>query len=73
MRQFLNTLVTEWGNVGDSASVTLFLGSILDMLPTVAALLSIVWFSLRIWESETVQSLVMRRRIKHEKDTTNRS
>jgi hypothetical protein len=69
MRAFIDKLILEWGNIGDGMSVSLFMGTLLDMLPTVAALLSILWFSLRIWESETIQSLLMRRRIdKHNED-----
>jgi len=39
----------------DAASVATVLGTITDMLPAIAALLSIVWTGLRIWETETVK------------------
>ena len=39
----------------DVAAVAGGLGSWLAILPDVAALLSIVWLALRIWESDTVR------------------
>ena len=39
----------------DFASIATVLGTLADMLPAIAALLSIVWSLLRIYESKTVQ------------------
>jgi hypothetical protein len=36
-------------------------GSWLSLLPDVAALLSIIWLALRIWEAETIKRLLRRR------------
>jgi hypothetical protein len=42
-------------HVADALSVTTMLGTLFQMLPNIAALLTIVWTTLRIYESETVQ------------------
>jgi hypothetical protein len=39
----------------DVASVITAVGTFMEYLPSVAALLSIVWTGLRIWETETVR------------------
>lgn len=39
----------------DALSILTVLGTLVDALPAVAALLSIVWSILRIYESKTVQ------------------
>ena len=37
------------------------LGSLFEILPAIASLLSVIWLLLRIWESETVQRIIGRR------------
>lgn len=44
----------------DNISVVAGLGVILGWLPTVLSIVTIVWFSLRIWESDTVRGLTKR-------------
>lgn len=44
----------------DSISILAGLGVLLSWLPTVFSLVSIVWFSIRIWESDTVRGLTNR-------------
>ena len=39
----------------DAASVVTAIGAFMDILPSVAALFTIIWTGLRIWESETVR------------------
>ena len=39
----------------DSAAIFATVGSVTDMLPPVAALFTIVWTALRIYEMKTVQ------------------
>jgi hypothetical protein len=39
----------------DSAAIFATVGSVTDMLPPVAAVFTIVWTALRIYEMETVQ------------------
>ena len=45
-------------HVVDALSILTVLGTLADMLPSVAALFTIVWTGLRIWESATVQNWV---------------
>ena len=39
----------------DALSVITVLGTLADMLPSIAAVFTIVWTSLRIWETDTVR------------------
>jgi hypothetical protein len=41
----------------DSVSIVTVVGTLADILPAVAALFTIVWTALRIWETDTVRSL----------------
>jgi len=42
----------------DSVSIVTVVGTLADILPAVAALFTIVWTALRIWETETVQKFL---------------
>lgn len=44
----------------DSGAVALWVASVANILPSIAALLSIIWFLLRIAESKTVQHMLGR-------------
>ena len=46
----------------DLLSVTTVLGTLVEWLPSIAALLSIIWTSLRIWEMITGKSISERRK-----------
>ena len=46
----------------DGLSIITVLGTLADMLPSVAAVFTIVWTALRIWETTTVQSWVKKLR-----------
>ena len=52
----------EWSDtvkhIMDGASVVTAVGTITNMLPAVAALFTILWTGIRIYESETVQKLL---------------
>lgn len=48
--------------VADAASLAAAIGTVAGWLPPLAALLTIIWTGLRIWESPTVQGWVRRRR-----------
>jgi len=50
----------------DGISFLTVVGSLLEMLPAISAVLSIVWVSIRIWETETVQRVVGRKQPKDE-------
>lgn len=47
---------------GDAVSITTVLGAIAGILPAVAALLTIVWTGIRIYETRTVQDWLAKRR-----------
>jgi hypothetical protein len=46
----------------DGASLITVIGTLVEFLPAVSALLSIVWLAIRIYETETVQKLVNRKK-----------
>ena len=45
----------------DFASIATVLGTLTDMLPAVAALFTIVWTAIRIYETKTVQGWLGRK------------
>jgi hypothetical protein len=45
----------------DAVSVVTVVGTLAGLLPAIAALFTIVWTSIRIYESKTVQDLLKRR------------
>jgi len=46
----------------DGASLITVIGTLVEFLPAVSALLSIVWVAIRIYETETVQKLLNRKK-----------
>jgi hypothetical protein len=44
----------------DVLSVATVIGALVDILPSIAALFTIVWTGLRIWETDTVRKLTGR-------------
>ena len=46
----------------DGISFLTVVGSLLEMLPAISAVLSIVWVSIRIWETKTVQNIFNRKK-----------
>ena len=46
--------------VGDAVSVFTVVGTLIQMLPSVAALITIVWTGIRIYETDTVKDLIKR-------------
>ena len=53
----LSNTAKHWG---DGLSVLAVVGTLADMLPSVAAILTIVWTGIRIYETATVQRLLGR-------------
>ena len=47
-------------HVVDALSFATVLGTLVDMLPSIAAVFTIVWTGIRIWETSTVQGLLGR-------------
>lgn len=48
-------------HVVDALSIMTVVGTLVEMLPSIAALFTIVWTLIRIWETETVQNLFGRK------------
>ena len=48
-------------HVVDVLSIMTVVGTLVEMLPSVAAIFTIVWTGIRIWETETVQNLLGRK------------
>lgn len=46
---------------GDVLSVTTVVGTLAGLLPSIAAIFTIVWTSIRIYETDTVQKLLRRK------------
>ena len=45
----------------DAVSVLTVVGTLSDILPPVAALITIIWTAIRIYETDTVQGLIGRK------------
>ena len=52
-------------HVVDALSIMTVVGTLVEMLPSVAAIFTIVWTAIRIWETETVQNLFGRKGTKN--------
>ena len=48
-------------SVGDVLSIVTVVGTLIEMLPSVAAIFTIVWTGIRIWETDTVQRMLGRK------------
>lgn len=53
-------------NLGDLAAAGILVGTLAQLLPAIAALFTIIWTGLRIYESKTVQRLVHPKTVKKE-------
>ena len=42
----------------DALSVATVIGTLVEMLPSVAAIFTIIWTAIRIWETDTVQKFL---------------
>jgi hypothetical protein len=51
---------------GDIFFIAVVLGALVDFLPSLATVLTVVWMAIRIWETRTVQGIIarLRRRMK---------
>ena len=47
--------------VGDVLSIGTVIGTLAGLLPSIAAMFTIVWTSIRIYETDTVQRLLRRK------------
>jgi hypothetical protein len=49
-------------HITDGLSIVTVIGTLADILPALAALFSLVWSLIRIWETKTVQDWVSRKK-----------
>ena len=54
----LNQMSEGAKHVGDAVSVITVVGTLAQILPSIAALFTIVWSAIRIYETDTVQKLL---------------
>lgn len=47
-------------HIGDALSVSVVVATIASWLPAIAAVMSIIWTAIRIWETETVQNFIQK-------------
>ena len=52
-------------HIMDAFSVVTVLGTLTDMLPSIAALFTIIWTGIRIFETKTVQKLIGKKDAEH--------
>lgn len=45
----------------DAFSLTAMLGSLISVLPSVSAVLTVLWMAIRVYETDTVQKLLNRK------------
>lgn len=45
-------------HIGDAVSIVTVVGTLAQVLPSIAAIFTIVWTSIRIFETETIQKLL---------------
>jgi hypothetical protein len=60
---------TEAKTVADAAAVVTTVGTMMEFLPALASIFTIIWLGIRIWESPTVQGLVGKVRKKDEQES----
>ena len=54
--------------VGDAISILTVVGTLAELLPAIAAVLTIVWTAIRIWETDTIQYMFKRKQEKTNAD-----
>lgn len=55
MKDFFHDLSDGVKNTLDALSIVTVVGTLMDMLPSIAATLTIIWTVIRIYETDTVQ------------------
>jgi hypothetical protein len=58
MRDLFDHMSANLKHLVDVVSVVTVLGTLTDMLPSIAAIFTIVWTAIRIIETDTVQKLL---------------
>ena len=61
--------ISETGkHVGDAVSIVTVVGTLAQVLPSIAAIFTIVWTSIRIYETETIQKLLGKKKVEDVKE-----
>jgi chromate transport protein ChrA len=55
-------------HVGDAVSIVTVVGTLAQVLPSIAAIFTIVWTSIRIYETETVQKILGKKKVEDVKE-----
>ena len=63
------TMGNEAKTVADAAAVVTTVGTMMEFLPALASIFTIIWLGIRIWESPTVQGLFGKARKKDEQES----
>ena len=50
-------------HIGDALSIATVIGTLAQVLPSVAAIFTIVWTSIRIYETETIQKILGKKKV----------
>jgi hypothetical protein len=53
---------------GDALSIVTVVGTLAEVLPAIAALFTIIWTAVRIYETETVQKLLGKKKVEDVKE-----
>lgn len=69
MPDYFDRLTNNAKHLIDAASIATLLGSLAQLLPAVASVLTIIWTAIRIYETATVQRLLGRAPSQIGKDT----
>lgn len=54
--------------LGDAISIITVVGTLAELLPAVAAILTIIWTAIRIWETDTVQCIFNKKTVQKDKE-----
>jgi hypothetical protein len=54
--------------LGDAISIITVVGTLAELLPAIAAILTIVWTAIRIWETDTVQCIFNKKTVQKDKE-----
>lgn len=54
--------------LGDAISIITVVGTLAELLPAVAAILTIIWTAIRIWETDTVQYMFNKKTVQKDKE-----
>lgn len=47
-------------HIADAAAAVVAIGTLAQILPAVAAIFTILWLAIRIWESDTIRAITRR-------------